>query len=714
MTASTGALTLVGQVERVSYHNPQNGYTVVRVRTGEGEITAVGHFEALNAGETVELTGEWTQHPKHGEQFRVQHATHAAPSSLEGLAKYLGSGVVKGIGPALAARIVAAFGDETLTVIASAPERLARVSGVGARRAEAIAAAWRQQAELRELMTFLHAHGLSSSHAVRIHKTYGDDALAVVRTEPYRLAADVWGIGFATADQLAQRLGLARDADTRLAAGLLEALRQAAEDGHTGLPRAELLTRASRLLTIEPARLEPVVEATAAAGALVLEAPDWLMLPALHAAEASAAERLRKLVAKPAEVPLDLEQALAAIAEAHALSAEQQEAVRLAMTTRLCVLTGGPGTGKTTTVRALVALLAHYEQVIALASPTGRAAKRLSEVTGAEAVTLHRLLEFQPDRGGFARYRDRPVEADVVLVDEASMLDAPLFASLIAALPPLGRLVLVGDAAQLPSVGPGQVLADLIGSACVPVHTLTQVFRQAEASAIVANAHRIRAGEPPELLVPDGSARTDCYFVPADEPQEAARRVVNAVSKSLPARLGLAPDDIQVLAPTHRGPCGTRELNALLQAALNPPSGGPEAPLGERVLRVGDRVMQLRNDYERQVFNGDLGRVAAIEPEARTLTVQLLDREVVYDFADLDALALAYAISIHKSQGSEFPAVVLPLLPGPMLERPLLYTALTRAKRVAVLVGSRAAIETATRRTRASARHTSLARRLSQ
>lgn len=716
--------TIRGLVERITYHNPENGYTVAKVAVaGEADlVTVIGHFGSLSAGEAVRIRGSWGAHPKHGPQFKADGYEVEKPATLVGLEKYLGSGLIKGVGPKTAKRLVKHFGMEILEIIEHTPERLNEVRGVGPHRVAMIGKAWQDQKRIKEVMVFLQTHGVSTTYAVKIFKTYGDEAIHVVTHDPYRLAKDVWGIGFKTADQIARNLGVPHDAPMRLRAGLLHVLGEASDQGHMTLPRAQLLASGGEILGVDPQALEQPLADVAMHEEVIVEA-DWgdeplVWLPSLHAAETNLARRLLKLTARPAEVPDDLEARLSAIQaeESIALSEEQRQAVLAAMKHRVLVLTGGPGTGKTTTVRTIVKLLAAYEQIVVLASPTGRAAKRLSEVTGVEAKTLHRLLEFAPDRNAFTRDAERPLEADVVLVDEASMLDTLLANHLLKAVPPLGHLVLVGDTDQLPSVGPGNVLRDVLASGRVPAIELTKVFRQAESSLIVTNAHKIRQGQMPELLVPTGEVRADCYFLEVEEPEDAVKLIVNAVGKSLPKRFGLDPvADIQVLCPMNRGVVGAQNLNARLQEALNPPRAGVAGvTVGSRAFRVGDKAIQLRNNYDKAVFNGDMGVIEAIDPEEQTLTLKTVEAAIEYDFSDVNELALAFAITVHKSQGSEFPAVVIPVMTThfPMLQRNLVYTGLTRAKRVAVIVGQRKAIAMAIRKADVDKRFTRLKERL--
>lgn len=711
-------------VERVTYHNPENGYSVIKVKAPNERdlVTVVGHFSAITAGESLKLWGSWANHPKHGPQFKAVRYDVEKPATLTGVEKYLGSGLIKGVGPVTAKRMVAHFGMAILEVIETYPERLTEVPGVGPKRIGMIAKAWQDQKSIKEVMLFLQSHGVSTTFAVKIFKTYGDNAIEVVSHNPYRLAEDIWGIGFKTADKIAQALGVAPDAPSRLRAGLVHVLSEAADQGHVLLPREALLDQSVEILGVDRALLVPALDELVETKGLIEEATasgePACYLPALAAAERGAAQRLQQMLRRPAEVPDDLAETLADLeaTEGLTLSDEQREAVLQALQNRVFVLTGGPGTGKTTTVKTIVRLLHRYEQKVLLGSPTGRAAKRLSEVTGEEGRTLHRLLEFAPQQMAFTRDADRPLEADVILVDEASMLDTVLFNSLLKAVPPLGHLILVGDINQLPSVGPGNVLKDVLESHKVPSLMLTQVFRQAQESLIITNAHRIHRGQAPTLIIPDGTQRSDCYFVEVEDPDEAAVKIANVVGKSLPKRFGLHPvEDIQVLCPMNRGSIGANNLNTVLQASLNPPTGSKDGvQVGSRVFRLGDKVIQLRNNYDKQVFNGDMGLIRSIDPEEQVVTIQTLEAEIEYDFSDLNELALAYAISVHKSQGSEFPAVVLPMLTQhyPMLQRNLLYTAITRAKRVVVIVGTKKAIHMAVRNAEVGKRHTRLRERL--
>lgn len=711
---------LAGQVERVTFHSEESGFAVLRVRVrGRREaVTVVGHAAAIAAGEELRASGSWVSDPKHGPQFKAETLTTVAPTSPEGIERFLASGLVRGVGAHFARRLVEAFGTRVFDVIETAPERLRDVAGIGPLRAERIVASWAEQKGVREIMVFLHAHGVGTSRAVRIYRTYGADAIAVVRDDPYRLARDVRGIGFVTADALARRLGVPEDAMVRVRAGVSHVLAEALDEGHCGLPRETLVPRTAELLA-RPG--EQVVEALAlelADGRLVADDPGGVpcvFLPALHAAERVLAARIAALAS--GEPPWGRRDAVEAVPWVEArtgitLSPSQRAAVGAFLRSKLLVLTGGPGVGKTTLVDALLRLVFAESLRIALCAPTGRAARRLAESTRMEAKTIHRLLEVDPSTGRFRRGRDNPLEADLVVVDEVSMVDVLLARALLEAMPPSAALLLVGDADQLPSVGPGQVLRDLLESGAVPAVRLTEVFRQAAASRIVLGAHRIREGHLPDLSNPEG---TDLFFFDAREPEEAARRVVEVVAERIPRRFGLDPRrDVQVLVPVHRGPLGARALNEALGRALNP-DGAPRVSRFGQELAPGDRVMQVENDYDREVYNGDLGLVTAVDPEEGELRASFDGREVAYSFDELDALQLAWATTIHKSQGSEYPAVVVPLgmTHYAMLERNLLYTAVTRGKRLVVLVGDRRAVAVAAKRASAGRRVTRLAGLLS-
>jgi exodeoxyribonuclease V alpha subunit len=711
-------ITLDGTLERITFRNADNGYTVARLASSAGEVTIVGNLVGVDEGMPVRLSGQWVEDRKWGRQFQVTTCVPDTPNTLVGIERFLGSKLFPGIGPALAKRIVEKFGREALDVISKTPHRMTEVIGIGNQRAKQLAETIAQQVHARELSVFLFGLGVSPAFAARIIKRYGKDTVAVVRANPYRLAHEVWGIGFRTADAIAAKLGIARDAPERLEAGLLHALETSVEDGNVMTPDDELVARAAELLQIAADRLPPRLGALEARGLVVREVLGergaCTALPELHQAEVESAALLAELVATPARsMTLDVGAAIHAFETVTGLelAAQQRRAVEAALRDRCVVITGGPGVGKTTIVKAIVHLARLGSRKVALAAPTGRAAKRLGEATAAEAMTIHRLLEFQPHEGGFLRGRENPLEVDVLVVDEASMVDALLFRAVLGALRPGAQLVLVGDVDQLPSVGAGAVLADVIASDAATVIRLTEIFRQAAQSKIVVSAHKINQGELPEL---DAAPNADFYFIARDDAEAARATIVELVAERIPGRFGFdAVTDIQVLAPMHRGELGTAALNRALQDKLNPASG-PELVRGDRSFRRGDKVMQLRNDYDRGVFNGDIGVISALELEAGVMRVDFDGRIVTYERAELDQLIHAYAVSVHKSQGSEYPAVVIPLVTQHfmMLQRSLLYTAVTRGKKLVVLVGSRRAISLAVRNVDAKRRYTWLAERL--
>jgi exodeoxyribonuclease V alpha subunit len=735
-TRAAPPATLEAVLERITYANQETGYTVARVATDRSSdlLTVVGPLLGAQPGESLRLQGRWASHPQYGRQFQVEAYTTVLPATIQGIRRYLGSGLIKGIGPKMAERIVDHFGEDTLRLIEEEPGRLVEVPGLGPKRTQMITIAWAEQQAIKEVMVFLQGVGVSTSLGVRIYKAYRDEAIEVVRREPYRLAAEVWGIGFKTADQLAQRLGIPHDSPQRVKAGLQFALSQATEDGHCYLPETELVAKATELLEVDLGLAGRCLEELVAEEGVVAEPLPAAVSPGVrdgtgraiwlvpfYRAERALAGGLVRLLDMPGDrlagfqavdwtVALDwLRQTIGVT-----LAPEQEAAVKLALTERVAVLTGGPGCGKSYTVRAVVALARAKHAKIALAAPTGRAAKRLGELAGLEAATLHRLLQLRP--GGDAAFdRDHPLDADLLVVDEVSMLDVLLANKLIKAIPPGAHLLFVGDVDQLPSVGAGEVLRDLLAAERLPRVRLTHVFRQAQQSGVVINAHRINAGQPPITHGLD-----DFFLFAEDDPDRVADLVVEIVANRLPRRFGLDPrQEVQVLCPMHRGLAGAGVLNERLQAALTPGREGlAERRFGGRVYRVGDKVMQLRNNYDKGtagVFNGSVGVVTALSLEDSELRVLLdEDEEVAYAFDELDELTHAYAVSIHRSQGSEYPCVVVPVTTSAwlMLQRNLLYTAVTRAKQMVVLVGSRRALAKAVRTQGAGRRYTALTQRL--
>ncbi|MBW8012931.1 MAG: ATP-dependent RecD-like DNA helicase [Chloroflexi bacterium] len=720
--------TLNGSVERITFYNPENGYSVLRLRpeqeglpaaNREGLITITGNLPELSPGEYLKLNGQWTTHPKHGLQFSVERCEQIRPASIEGLRRYLGSGLLKGIGPKLAGRIVDHFGTETMDVIENQPQRLREVPDIGRKRSRQIIHAWERQKNVKDIMLFLHSHGVSSNLAVKIYKQYGDQALNIVQTNPYQLARDIFGVGFKTADRIAQALGLPTDHPTRLEAGLIYLLEEMNNDGHVYSPCQILIQKTTELLGVEQALLPDAIQRLAASELVFLEEiPEQettengnsvVYLTPYYYAERGVATRLRALALELPSRLSDLPPSFVSFGQD--LSEEQSQALGITLSHPVSVLTGGPGTGKTTAIKALIAAVEGAGKRYALASPTGRAAKRLSEACGRPASTIHRLLEYSPAEG-FGLNADNPLRVDLLVVDEASMLDLLLTNSLLKALEPGTHLLFVGDIDQLPSVGAGDVLRDVIGSGIVPVSRLSVIFRQASDSHIISNSHKINRGETPEF--PKQSS--DFFLFPVNSPEEAANWVEDVVTKRIPERFGLHPmRDIQVLSPMYRGLAGVSAINARLQATLNPPSAlKPERTLFGQTFRPGDKVMQIKNDYKKQVFNGDIGFLKEISQVEQTLTVEFDGRGVIYDWSETDQLVLAYAVSVHKSQGAEFPAVVLVLLTQHymMLQRNLLYTAITRAKKLCVLISNRKSIAIAVKNNKVTERYTGLAWRL--
>ncbi len=721
------ATTLEGVLERVVFSNEENAWSVVRVTvTGQRDpVTAVGNLLGVQPGEHLRLTGAWINDPKYGKQFKVSSYATVAPATVTGIEKYLGSGLIRGIGKVMASRLVEAFGLETLDVIENRPERLTEVEGIGPKRSRDILHAWTEQREIKEVMVFLQSHGVSTHYAIKIYKAYGPRANQLVRENPYRLATDIYGIGFKTADKIASALGIPPDAPQRIEAGTLYLLGQGADRGHVYLPRKTLMEDGEKLLAVPAAQVDQAISALAEIEQVVIEKLTDPKDPAdpadvavfskpLHAAEFGVAARLKALLIQPPlPLEIDVDRALEWFEkqEQIELAREQRQAIRSGLTRKVLVITGGPGTGKTTLVRGIVKILEKKRQRVLLAAPTGRAAKRLAEATGSEATTLHRLLEFNPQTRQFDRNREHPLTCDLLIVDEVSMLDTVLAHHVLKAVPDHGRLIFVGDVDQLPSVGPGRVLADVIRSEAVEVVRLTEIFRQAQRSLIVVNAHRVNQGMMPILESVDSDG--DFFFLERKEPEAIVDTIAELVSKRIPGRFGFNPvDQIQVLTPMNRGPLGTENLNTVLRELLNPE--GATITRGGQTLKVGDKVMQVRNNYDLEVFNGDLGRVHAIDEVDQVVTVATDGREVAYDHGSLDELVLAYACTIHKSQGSEYPCVVIPLHTAHyvMLQRNLIYTALTRARRLAILVGEEKALRIAIGNRRVRARFTRLAERL--
>ena len=706
-------------VERVTYQNETNGYSVIKCRAkGYADlITVVGSMPEVHVGSVLTLSGEWTVNPKFGRQFTVSGFEETLPATVYGIEKYLGSGLVKGIGPKFAARIVRAFGAETLNVIEEDPDALLRVPGIGKLRVERIKKSWDEQKEIKNIMLFLQGHDVSTTHATKIYKTYGSDSIRVVKENPYRLADDIWGIGFRTADTIAEKLGVEKETAVRLRSGLLYTLNRLSDEGHCYARRDQLLKTGAELLAVEESVLPAVLDEMVRQDDVKTELIDGedsapgetaVYLPPFWFAETGTAKRLKQIFSSPPSVKVKPQGREERIRRVTGLNYDpaQMDAIRCAAGIKILILTGGPGTGKTTTTLGILTAFRQAGAKILLAAPTGRAAKRLSETTGMEARTIHRLLEFKPPEG-CQKNEQNPLEGDVLILDECSMIDIMLMYSLLKAVPDSMTLIFVGDVDQLPSVGAGNVLRDLIDAGVFPVVRLTKIFRQAAASRIITNAHRINRGRMPDL---SNGKQSDFFFLEEEDPETAAQEIVRLVKERLPRAYGTR--DIQVLTPMQRGAVGAANLNQVLQAALNADAAGLRR--GGTDYRLHDKVMQIRNNYDKEVFNGDIGTVCRVNTEDRELTVSFDGREVLYDVTELDELVLAYAATVHKSQGSEYPIVVMPVLMTHyvMLQRNLVYTGVTRAKKLMVMIGSTKALALAVRNVTVTRRNTMLKERL--
>lgn len=710
-----------GTIERITFQNEENGYTVARLTpfNQSNEVTIVGNLLGVISGQSLKLTGMWVKHPQYGPQFEIQNYSFHYPATIQGLRKYLGSGLIKGIGPVTANQIVETLGLDTLEIIETSSDRLTTVPGIGIKKAASIQAAWQEQKQIKDIMIFLQGHGVSASLASKIYKKYGDDSIAIVRTNPYRLAREVYGIGFKTADRIAQQMGVPSNDPMRIQAGVIYCLGTLADEGHCFAVRNFLHFEAGKLLDVGPNEVSSQLEFLVKSSEIIIEDEVVYLAPFFHAERGTAKKLL--LLSHSSRDRLEVfknlpcEEIFSKLdrTDTDYLSDQQKQAIQIALVSKMSILTGGPGTGKSTITGSIVNILQRYKKTVLLAAPTGRAAKRLSQATGLEAKTIHRLLEFSlAGNKGFIRDQKNPLDADMIIIDEMSMVDILLMNHLLSAVESGTHLLLVGDVDQLPSVGPGNVLRDLIGSEVFPVTRLTEVFRQAQDSHILTNAHRINQGQIPHF--PKGAL--DFFLFVENDPEKAAVRVVELVSQRIPKKFGLDPHrDIQVLTPMHRSAAGVSELNSILQESLNPATPDKVAyNQGFRTLRTDDRVMQVQNNYDRQVFNGDMGIIKSINLEDQVIQVTFDGRNIDYDFSDLNEIIHAYAISIHKSQGSEFPAVVVPLLNQHymMLQRNLLYTAVTRAKSLVVLVGSRQAIAIAVGNNRIVHRNSRLIARL--
>ena len=716
--------TLLGVIEKITYSSEETGFVVARLQEkGKREMaTVVGHLSGIRPGESVRLTGRWVHNRRFGEQFQAETFEILVPATLQGITKYLGSGLIKGIGPVMAERIVSAFKMDTLDVIEKSPERLSEIGGIGPKRIETIARAWEEQKGIKEIMIFLQGHGVSAAYSAKIFKQYGNRSIAVVRDNPYRLCQDIYGIGFITADQIAQNLGISPHSLIRAKAGLLYVLKGLTDEGHVYYPEKALVRKAKEILKVDPvivaeAMAELLREREVFLEALGGEKEDRAVyLPSFFVAEAAAAQRLKELVSSsPIRDPVDPEKAIDGVQKRLdlELAQKQKEAMIAAESSKVLVITGGPGTGKTTIIKAILERFHQKGLRVLLAAPTGRAAKRMSEATGWEAKTIHRLLEYSPKEGRFKRDEEDPLEGDVIIIDEASMVDMLLMYHLLKAIPVRAHLILTGDVDQLPSVGAGDVLREMIDSGIFTVVRLTEIFRQARGSTIVLNAHRINRGEFPILGGTDKDEVHDFYFFEEEKPEEILNRILRLCAERIPERFGFDPiREIQVLTPMHRGIVGVTRLNFELQKKLNP----AQASLlyGSTTFKLGDKVMQIRNNYEKDVFNGDIGWISKMNQEDKELTIDFDGRLVPYAYSELDEIVLAYAISVHKSQGSEYRAVILPVTTEHylLLQRNLIYTGITRAEKLLVLIGSKKALAIAIRNNKPRMRFTRLSERL--
>jgi exodeoxyribonuclease V alpha subunit len=715
-------LVIYGFLERITYYNEENDFLVAKLQEkGKKELTTiVGNLSGINAGESLKLSGRWVHNKKFGEQFQVETFEVTVPATVHGIKKYLGSGLIKGIGPVMAERITKKFALETLDVIEKAPERLSEVDGIGPKRITMITKAWEEQKEIKEIMIFLQGHGVSATYSAKIYKQYGNQSVGIVKENPYHLARDIHGIGFITADKIAQNIGIDPNSLIRAKAGVIYVLNQLTEDGHVYYPEADLIREAQEILKVDQEIITKAVGELSREKEIILEHIDEthkaVYLAPFYVAETGVCDLLKKLKNAPSTIrPIHQEKAIEWVQQKLniELAAKQKEAVLLAASSKVLIITGGPGTGKTTIITAMLKIFQQLKLRILLAAPTGRATKKMSEATGWEAKTIHRLLEFSPQKRGFKKDQDDPLAADVVIIDETSMVDTLLMYNLLKAIPSRTHLILVGDVDQLPSVGPGNVLKDIINSETFTVVRLTEIFRQAQESMIIVNAHRINQGEFPLLQPADREESTDFYFFQEEDPEKVLGSLITLCSERIPKRFGFHPvKDVQVLTPMHRGTIGVSNLNIELQKTLNPdPSGIIH---GSRTFKLGDKVMQIVNNYDKDVFNGDIGWITRINCENRELTIDFDGKQINYDFSELDEVVLAYAISVHKSQGSEYPAVVLPVMTQHylLLQRNLIYTGITRAKKLVVLVGTKKALAIAIKNNKPQMRFTHLLERL--
>ncbi len=719
-------IEIKGQIERITYHNEENSYTIAKMKIGGRQdlVTAVGNLLSVSAGEVLKLKGEWHNHPKFGEQFKIISYESVVPATVKGIEKYLGSGLIKGIGPVMANRLVTKFGMETLNVIETETRRLCEVEGIGDKRIGMIKKAWDDQKEIRDVMVFLQGHGVSPAYAAKIYKKYAKASVAVVQQNPYKLATDIFGIGFITADKIAGNLGISKESLIRAEAGILYVLHQLSDEGHVYYPYEPLVEECKKILGVERDTIVKAFGKISFEKKIVIEDLNKedikennkaVYLAKFHVCEVGVAARLQELMRFPKRLKaFDREKALEWVQEELKiqLAKNQKQAVKEAIEKKVMVVTGGPGTGKTTIINSIIKICGRLGQRVLLSAPTGRAAKRMAEATGHESKTIHRLLEFSPKEGGFKRDENNPLDADLIVIDETSMVDIVLMYQFLKAVPKDATLILVGDVDQLPSVGAGSVLKDIIDSGCIPTVMLNEIFRQAKESLIIVNAHRVNNGQMP-IIEGSGDSLQDFYFFIIEEPEKVAEKIIELCKEKIPQKFGYRSiDDIQVLTPMHRGLVGASNLNTELQKHLN--SSTDELVRGGLVLKVGDKVMQIRNNYDKEVFNGDIGRINKIDREEQEIIVNYDGRMVSYEYSELDEIVLAYAVSVHKSQGSEYPVVVMPVLTQHymLLQRNLLYTGITRGKKLVVLVGTNKAVAIAIKNNKPQKRYTLLKERL--
>lgn len=705
---------LKGVVERITYENEENGFSIIKIKSKgfPDLVTVVGKLAAVNVGSIISLKGEWKVDSKYGRQFAAQDYRETMPATIAGIEKYLGSGLIKGIGPVYAKRITGRFGEDTLRVLEEESDYLTEVDGIGTKRVEMIKKAWQEQKEIKNVMLFLQSNGVSTAFAVKIFKTYGSESIKIVKANPYRLADDIWGIGFITADRIAQQMGFDRNSYARCRSGLIYILNELANEGHCYATRDQLFAEAGKILELELALLERTLTVMLEEGTVIADDDDSVYLPPFYYSELGTAKRIREILTEKSPYQgLDVQDIIESVEKTDGIHYDeiQKEAVRTAATSKFMVLTGGPGTGKTTTTLAVIKVFQGLGAQVALAAPTGRAAKRMSETTGMEAKTIHRLLEYKPPEG-CKKNAENPLECDVLIIDETSMVDIILMYNLLKAVSDKTIVILVGDVDQLPSVGAGNVLDDIIQSGVVNVVKLTKIFRQAQGSTIITNAHKINRGEFPILK---GGRDSDFFFIEEEDPAKVAQTIKDLCLTRLPAYYKVDPvNDIQVLCPMQRGETGAHNLNSVLQEALN--KSEISLRYGGMVYKLGDKVMQIKNNYDKNVFNGDIGSITHIDTEERTLVINFDGSSVDYEASELDETVLAYAATVHKSQGSEYKIVVAPftIQHYMMLKRNLLYTCITRAKKLMILVGTKKAVGIAVNNNQSQSRNTKLTKRL--